>query len=83
MVVWSQNVREDRSKDYGGGLYDVEVSYGMNSGREPLLNEHQARSLAQDEMLVMVRGLGSIAAKRRPYFKDGTLRRRARPNPYV
>lgn len=83
MVVWSQNMREDRSKDYGGGLYDVEVSYGMNSVREPLLLEHQARSLAQDEMLVMVRGLGSVAAKRRPYFKDGTLRRRARPNPFV
>jgi type IV secretion system protein VirD4 len=83
MVLWSQSVSEDRTKDYGGGLYDVNVSYGMNSAREPLLSEHQARSLAADEMLVMLRGLGSIAAKRKPYFKDATLRRRARPNPWV
>jgi type IV secretion system protein VirD4 len=83
MVLWSQSVSEDRTKDYGGGLYDVNVSYGMNSAREPLLSEHQARRLAGDEMLVMLRGLGSIAAKRKPYFKDATLRRRARPNPWV
>ncbi len=81
MVVWSQNVREDRSKDYGNDLYDVDVSYGMNSAREPLLNDHQARCLPADRMLVLLRGVGSIPAKRRPYFQDGTLRRRARPNP--
>lgn len=83
MLVSSQSVREDRSRDYGGGLYDVDITYGSNSDRQPLLNEHQARSLAHDEMLVMLRGLGSIAAKRRPYYADGKLRRRARPNPYL
>jgi type IV secretion system protein VirD4 len=83
MVVWSQNVREDRTKGPYGGLYDIDVSYGMSGHREPLLNDHQARNLADDEMLVMVRGLGSIAARRQPYFKNDRLRRRARPNPYV
>jgi|SRR5579871_996084 len=82
-VVWSQNLREDRNRDYGGGLYDVDVSYGMSGERQPLLYEHQARNLPPDRMLVLVRGLGSIYAKRGPYFKDGTLRRRARPNPYL
>jgi type IV secretion system protein VirD4 len=83
VLVTSQNVSEDRSRDYGGGLYDVNISHGTNSQRQPLLLEHQARSLPPDRMLVMVRGLGSIMARRGPYFTDGKLRRRARPNPYV
>ena len=83
VLVTSQNVSEDRSRDYGGGLYDVNISHGTNSQRQPLLLEHQARSLPSDRMLVMVRGLGSIMARREPYFADGKLRRRARPNPYV
>lgn len=82
MVVWSQSMREDRQKGYAG-LYDVDVSYSMSGQREPLLNDHQARSLTANEMLVMVRGLGSIAAGRVPFFKIEELRRRARPNPYV
>jgi type IV secretion system protein VirD4 len=82
IVVWSQSMREDRTKGYGG-LYDVDVSYSMSGQREPLLNDHQARSLTSNEMLVMVRGLGSIAAGRVPFFKIEELRRRARPNPYV
>lgn len=83
IVVCSQSVREDRTKPAYGGLYDVDVSYGMSGQREPLLNDHQARSLSENEMLVMVRGLGSIAAGRVPFFKIEELRRRARPNPYV
>jgi type IV secretory pathway TraG/TraD family ATPase VirD4 len=83
IVVWSQSLREDRTKPPYGGLYDVDVSYGMSGQREPLLNEHQARTLAANDMLVMLRGVGSIAAGRVPFFKIRELRERARPNPYV
>jgi type IV secretory pathway TraG/TraD family ATPase VirD4 len=83
LVSWSQSVREDRSRDYGNGLYDVDVTYGMNTARQELLLPHQAQSLPRDRMLVLVRGVGAIYAKRRPYFKDWMLRRRARPNPWV
>jgi type IV secretion system protein VirD4 len=82
MIVWSQSVREDRNRAIGG-LCDVDISYGMNSQREPLLNEYQARSLSANEMLVMLRGVGSIAAGRVPFFKIRELRERARPNPYL
>jgi type IV secretion system protein VirD4 len=83
MVVWSQSVREDRTRGPYCGLYDVDVSYSMSGQREPLLNDHQARSLHANEMLVMLRGLGSIPARRVPFFKIEELRQRARPNPYV
>lgn len=73
MVVWSQSVREVRSQSLFG-VDDVDVSYGMNSQREPLLNDHQARSLSENEMLVMLRGVGSIAAGRVPFFKIRELR---------
>jgi type IV secretion system protein VirD4 len=83
MVVWSQNVRENRNRSIFSGQDDVEVSYGMTTQRQPLLNEHQARNLGADEMLVMLRGVGSIAAGRVPFFRIRELRERARPNPYV
>ncbi len=82
IVTWSQSVREVRSQSLFG-VDDVDVNYGMSGQREPLLNEHQARTLGANDMLVMLRGVGSIAAGRVPFYKIRELRERARPNPYV
>ncbi len=83
IIAWSQSLREDRTKPSFGGRHDVDVSYSMSGQREPLLNEHQARTLGANDMLVMLRGVSSIAAGRVPFFKIRELRERARPNPYV
>lgn len=72
----SRNVRIDRATG------EPDVSDGASTARQELLLCHQARSLPSDRMLVLVRGVGSIFAKRVPYFKDFTLRGRARSNPY-
>jgi type IV secretory pathway TraG/TraD family ATPase VirD4 len=74
----SRSVRIDRNTG------EPDVSDSANPVWQELLLPHQARSLPPDRMLVLVRGVGSIFAKRQPYFESSALGRgKARPNPYV
>jgi type IV secretion system protein VirD4 len=72
----SRNVRRDPRTG------DVDVSDTTGTARQELLLRHQARSLPPHRMLVIVRGVGPVLAKRRAYFEDWALRGKARPNPY-
>jgi type IV secretory pathway TraG/TraD family ATPase VirD4 len=49
----------------------------------PLLLPHEVGEIAPDEMIAFVEGVGTIRAKRKPYFRVGKFRGKYRKNPYV
>lgn len=49
----------------------------------PLLLPHEVGEIALDEMIAFVEGVGTIRAKRKPYFRVGKFRGKYRKNPYV
>lgn len=72
-VTLSCSVREDRHRDYGGGLYDVDMSHGSGVGWRRLVQPHEVRRMDGSEMIVFCEGVGGpILAKRKPYWKDCT-----------
>lgn len=61
-----------------------ELSAGMSSHEvaRPLLTSDDIRTMDQSEMLVFVRGMPLIRARKQSYLNNKELRRRASPNPY-
>jgi type IV secretion system protein VirD4 len=58
-----------------------QVSWGKHISQEPLLPAHAAMLIPANRMLVFIRGLGPVLAKKVPYFKTA-LKSRAGRNPY-
>ncbi len=73
MVTLSRTVSEDRNKDYGGGLYDVNVSECAATSVQRLIQPHEVRRMNDGEMIVFCEKVpGPIWAKRKVYWKDCT-----------
>jgi type IV secretion system protein VirD4 len=72
----SRNVNRDR---FG----EPQVSDGVGIVSKELLQPHEARELSDREMLLFVRGLSPIRARRKAYFDDKrAFSGKYRPNPY-
>jgi type IV secretion system protein VirD4 len=83
MVMPSRTVREDRSKDYGRGLYDVDVSDSGALTWERLIRPHEVSRMNDGEMIVFCEKVGGpIWAKRKPYFEGWEFRGQYGRNPY-
>jgi type IV secretion system protein VirD4 len=57
------------------------VTWSKSISKQELMLPHQTREMARDRMLLFVRGLSPILARKIPYYKT-SLKRRARPNPF-
>jgi len=83
MVVPSRSVSDDRRRDLGGGLYDVNVSDAGSLAWERLVRPHEVSRMGDGEMIVFCEKVGGpILAKRKPYFQDWAFRGRYGKNPY-
>jgi len=83
MVLPSRSVSEDRKRDCGRGLYDVNVSDSGALGWERLVRPHEVARMSDREMIVFCEKVGGpILAKRKPYFEGWEFRGRYGKNPY-
>ena len=83
MVVSSRTVREDRSRSFGRGLYDVDVSDSGSLTWQKLVQPHEVRRMHDREMIVFCEKVsGPIWAKRTPYYEGGEFRGKYGRNPY-
>ncbi len=83
MVMPSRTVREDRKSNYGGGLYDVDVSDSNALAWERLIRPHEVSRLNDREMIVFCEKVGGpIGAKRKPYFEGWEFSGKYGRNPY-
>jgi type IV secretion system protein VirD4 len=71
IVTLSRSVSEDRNKNYGGGLYDVNVNDSAATSWQRLVQPHEVRRMNDGEMIVFCEKVGGpIWAKRKVYWKD-------------
>jgi type IV secretion system protein VirD4 len=84
MVTMSTTVREDRKTDYGGGLYDVDMSHNSGCTWEQLVQPHEVGRMNNRQMIVFCEGVpGPILAKRKPYYEGWEFRGQYGRNPYA
>ena len=62
-----------------------QISWGKHLSEQELLLPHQAREIPQNRMVVFVRGVGTVLAKRKPYFDKSCreFRGKFRANPTI
>jgi type IV secretion system protein VirD4 len=83
MITLSTSLRDDKSRDYGKRLYDVDLTHSAGVGWQRLVQPHEVCRMNSREMIVFCEGVGGpIWAKRKAYFEGGEFRGQYGPNPY-
>jgi type IV secretion system protein VirD4 len=83
MITLSTTVREDRSRDYGKELYDVDMTHNSAVGWQKLVQPHEVGRMNDGQMIVFCERVpGPILAKRKPYFEGWEFRGQYGSNPY-